>query len=372
ARLTEVAVEGGAQGEEVLDGGGDSTDTGASASFGLNLPLDIFGRNRREVEAARAQLEAARADLRAVVLARSSAVAAEYLRLRGNQRQLDLLRESIALQEKTLSIVRSRYEAGLSPDLDLRRADTSVERLRAGLPPLEESLAASRHVLATLTGRYPGAYEEVLREPAEVPGYQYQITAAVPLEVLRARPDIRAAEATLKQAVAEIGVAEADFYPLFNIIGSVSIGTGGVGAGPSMDILFGSLSALIRQVITDGGARRANLDIAAARAEEALANYRQALIEAVRGVENTLTALEKSLERQVSLEKAVESSARSFQQADRLYQLGLSSFLDVVDAQRVLAAAEQQLASERTQYATQIATLFRVLGAPVEPPQGTE
>jgi multidrug efflux system outer membrane protein len=372
ALLTDVAVEGGAQGEEVLDGGGDSTDTGASASFGLNLPLDIFGRNRREVEAALAQLEAARADLRAVVLARSSAVAAEYLRLRGNQRQLDLLKESIALQEKTLSIVRSRYEAGLSPELDLRRAETSVERLRADLPPLVESLAVSRHALATLTGRYPGAYEEILKEAAEVPRYQYQITAAVPLDVLRNRPDIRAAEAALKQAVAEIGVAEADFYPLFNIIGSVSIGTGGVGAGPSMDILFGSLSALIRQVLTDGGARRANLDIAAARAEEALAAYRQALLEAVLSVENTLVALDTSLARQESLEKAVESSARSFQQADRLYQLGLSSFLDVVDAQRVLAAAEQQLASERTQYATQIATLFRVLGAPVEPPQGTE
>src|SRR5690606_24844053 len=151
-----------------------------------------------------------------------SAVAAEYLRLRGNQRQLDLLKESIALQEKTLSIVRSRYEAGLSPELDLRRAETSVERLRADLPPLVESLAVSRHALATLTGRYPGAYEEILKEAAEVPRYQYQITAAVPLDVLRNRPDIRAAEAALKQAVAEIGVAEADFYPLFNIIGSVS------------------------------------------------------------------------------------------------------------------------------------------------------
>lgn len=369
ALLTDVSVDGGVQGREVLNGTGDSTDSAAGASLGLNLPLDIFGRNRREVEAAVAQLEAARADLRAAVLARSSAVAAEYLRLRGNQRQIELLRESIALQEKTLSIVRARYEAGLSPELDLRRAETNVERLRADLPSLEESLVASRHALATLTGRYPGAYEELLSEPAGLPEYRYQITSAVPLDVLRARPDIRAAEAALRQAVAEIGVAEAEFYPLFNIIGSVSISTGGVGAGPSMDILFGSLSALISQVLTDGGARRANVDIAAARAEEALANYRQALIEAVRGVENTLTALEKSLERQVSLEKALESSARSFQQADRLYQLGLSSFLDVVDAQRVLASVEQQLASEHTLYATQVANLFRVLGTPVQPPE---
>src|SRR5690606_18657277 len=154
----------GVQGREVLNGTGDSTDSAAGASLGLNLPLDIFGRNRREVEAAVAQLEAARADLRAAVLARSSAVAAEYLRLRGNQRQIELLRESIALQEKTLSIVRARYEAGLSPELDLRRAETNVERLRADLPSLEESLVASRHALATLTGRYPGAYEELLSE----------------------------------------------------------------------------------------------------------------------------------------------------------------------------------------------------------------
>lgn len=119
---------------------------------------------------------------------------------------------------------------------------------------------------------------------------------------------------------------------------------------------------MIQQVLTDGGAREAQVEIAKAQAEEILAQYRQFLLNAVEDVEITLAALQSSQSRQESLEKAVQASDRSFFQAESLYRQGLTSFLDVVDAQRVLAAAQQQLASAKTNYAVQIANLFRVLG----------
>ncbi len=345
----------------------DATTTrSVSAGLGVVLPLDVLGRTRRDVEAARAGLEAAQAELKSVVLQTSSDIASEYLRLRGNQKQLELLRESVALQEKTLSIVKSRYESGLSPELDLRRAETSVENLRADIPPLEESLLNSRNRLASLSGQFPGVYEELLEDSKETPAYKSPIPQLIPLEVLSTRPDVRQAEANLKQATANIGVAEADYYPSFELSGTLSIGSAGVSGGPVTEVLIGSLAAMIQQVLSDGGVRDANFDIATAQTEQALADYEQALREASEEVETSLAAIESSKKRQASLEKSVSSSQRSFSQAETLYQQGLISFLDVVDAQRVLASAEQALARERTNYATQIAILFRVLGVDVK------
>lgn len=349
-----------------LDTGDDEFDSGLLGSLSFALPLDIFGRVTRQEEAALARLEGARAELRGTILEISSDIARTYLRLRGNQRQLDLLEQSVELQEQTLAIVRSRYEAGLSPELDVRRAEASVENLRADIPALRESLINSRNILANLTGRFPGAYEDMLAKHSDIPEYTGVVPDLVPAEVLTMRPDIQQAEAELRSAVAEIGVAKAEFYPFLQLIGEISIGSSGISGEPGMDLLIGSIGALIEQVVTDGGARRANLEIAKARAEEALADYRQSLLDAMQEVEETLSALESSLDRQRSLEKAVAASERSFYQAEILYTQGLTSFLDVVDAQRVLASAQQELASARTEYATQVANLFRVLGTEIQ------
>lgn len=359
-------IDGDVQERQELNRNKEATTTSTiGGGVGFGLPFDLFGRTRRDVERARADLEAAEEELKGTVLAVSADVASEYLTFRGDQRQLELLRESVALQEKTLSIVRTRFETGLSPDLDLQRAISSVESLRAQIPLLEERLQNSRNRLATLTGQFPGAYEDELRAQDDIPVYSARIPDILPLDVLNARPDIRQSEAVLKAAVASIGVAEADFYPSFELAGGVSIGATGVSSLPATEVLIASLSALIEQVITDGGARSANLEIAKAQAEEALADYELALREGVAEVEASLNAIQSSAARQASLEKAVTASQRSFSQAEILYRQGLISFLDVVDAQQDLADDEQDLAAERTDYATEIANLFRVLGVPV-------
>lgn len=341
------------------------TTTSFSAGLGIGLPLDIFGRTRRDVERARAALQSALAELRGIVLFVSSDIADEYLSLRGNQRQLELLRESVDLQEQTLSIVRTRYESGLSPELDVQRATSSVESLRAQIPPLEENLQNSRNELATLSGEFPGAFEELLTPAQDIPLYSARIPDALPLEVLNARPDVAQSEADLKAAIAAIGVAEAEFYPSFDLAANLTFGRTGVSSMNPTEVLIGSLSAIIQQVITDGGARSANREIAEAQAEEALAAYEFTLRNAVQEIEASLNAIRASAARQDSLTKAVQASQRSFSQAETLYRQGLISFLDVVDAQQDLASDEQSLASERTDYAREIATLFNVLGAEI-------
>ncbi len=356
-----AALDGSVDEQRSLNGGDRIRSEQLFGSIGAALPLDLFGRTQREVEAARAQYTRTEQELRGLVLSTSSEVASEYLNLRGNQRQLELLEESVELQEQTLSIVRTRYDAGLSPELDVQRATTTVENLRARIPPLLQQLQDSRNRLAVLTGAYPGAYEAQLTPVKPLPDYATPLPAVLPLDILRARPDVRRAEAVLQEAVARIGVAEAQFYPAMTLTGSIAIGASG-GTVPGSDVFIASLGGLLEQFLTDGGARRAGLAIAEAEAREALALYQQALRDAIYDVEQSLAAIRASTMRQQSLSLAVTASERSFMQAETLYQQGLISFLDVVDAQRTLADARQALASERTQYATEIAALFEAMG----------
>jgi len=353
------------QRNEFGDDSDSSTSGGISGALSLAWPLDVFGQNKREVEAAIAELESASAALRGAILQVSSDIAIEYLRLRGNQRQLTLLKGSVALQEKTLAIVKSRFDAGLAPELDLRRAEAAVENLRSEIPWLQESLINSRNKISILTGRYPGEHNEILKKEKDIPSYNSNIKDILPLEVLSMRPDVQQAEAEFKSAIAQIGVEMAEWYPAFQIGKQLSLGGASSSGEPTVGIFIAGLSALIQQVVTDGGARQASLDSAKARAEETLARYHQTLLNAVLEVETSLAALQSALDRQIPLSKSVESSTRSAFQAEVLYRQGLASFLDVVDAQRVLASAQQKLASTRTAYAVEVANLFRVLGTPV-------
>lgn len=361
-----ASIDAGAdQRNQFGDQSNSSTSGGLSGAFSLNWPLDVFGKNKREVEAAVAELESASAALRGAILQVSADVATEYLRLRGNQRQLSLLKGSVELQEKTLSIVQSRFNAGIAPELDLRRAEAAVENLRADLPDLQESLINSRNRLAVLTGRFPGEYQYILEEEKNIPTYTNSIEGKLPIEVLSMRPDVKQAEADLKRAIARIGVEMTEWYPAFQIGKQLSLGGVSSSGDPLTGTFIAGLNALIQQVVTDGGARQANIDIVKARAEEALAVYHQTLLNAVEEVEASLAALESALDREVPLSKSVDASTRSAFQAEVLYRQGLASFLDVVDAQRVLASAQQRLASTRTAYAVEIANLFRVIGSSV-------
>lgn len=351
---------------EFGDQGTSNTGGDLFSNLSFVWPVDAFGRTYREVEAARARVEASSAAYRGVILTISSDITSEYLLLRGNQKQLALLVESVELQKKTLSIVESRFHAGLAPELDLRRAEAAVANLEADIPPLQEALINSRNAIAVLTGQFPGAHKESLSQPNDIPTYSRSIPDRMPIEILQMRPDVQQAEAQLKNAIAAIGVAKAEYYPIVQLSKQISLGGSGVSSEPAVGILFAGIRGLIRQVISDGGERDAVFDTATARADEALSDYRQTLLLAVEEVERSLSSLQSSMNRQQALEQAVNASSRSFFQAESLYKQGLTSFLDVVDAQRVLASAQQQLASARTAYAVEVANLFRVLGTKIQ------
>ncbi|MDX1669428.1 MAG: efflux transporter outer membrane subunit, partial [Limnobacter sp.] len=337
-----------------------SEGTRTSLSLDLALPIDTNGKISAQVEAAAMAVRQSQANLRGTILAVSTEVATEYLRFRGNQKQLDLLLESIEVQEKTLGIVQIRFETGLSPELDVRRAETSVQNLKASLPPLEQTLTENRNRLATLTSNTPLEMKVILQAPADLPSYTSPLPLAVPAQAIAQRPDVQVALAQAMSSIAQTDVARADYYPSLRITGSIEAGT--LSSLSPSTFAVGTLSALLEQLLIDGDAREARLEQAQATALADLATYELTVQSAIEEIENQLASIMNSRDRLQALEKAAQSSRRSFAQADALYQLGLVSFLDVVDAQRVLANAEQNLAAEKTRQATLVAGLFQILG----------
>ncbi len=361
ASVTSQDNDRGSSGNNAVAARNDESTT-VLLGLSLVLPVDLAGRNALAVQAAASNLVAVQSELRSRLIEVSTEIAQEYLRFRGNQKQMSMLDDSLALQQETLRIVQARFDSGLSPELDVRRAETAVENLRARKPTLAQSQQQSINRLATLTGQFPASLLHLLDSVQELPSYGSSIPNRLPLRVLQARPDVQLAQARLLQASAQLGVAQANFYPSMNLMANLQIGTVLSGANPAASVFLGSLSAMLNQVVYDGGAKDAEEKIALARMQARLAEYEQALRLAVQEVEDTLFRIRASMDRQVSLGNAVNSSRRSFQQADALYQLGLVSFLDVVDAQRVSAEAEQALAAEQTSHAILVAGLFRALG----------
>ncbi len=357
-----------------LDGEASYTlrSTGADdAAAGLSAAqvIDVNGRLRRASEQARAQALAAQYNVADVRRLTAAAVASLYVELRRTRARLALLDASLELQQRTLDIVESRAEAGLSADLDVRRAAADLARTRASRGNLALQRASALNGLAVLLGRTPGGSLEAFGLQLEAEGdaqaalglsYDEPMASGAPADLLRNRPDLRAAEAGLVAATAEIGVQAADLYPGLRLPGSVSFDlTDGAG-----DDVAAALAAFVDVPIFDLGRRRAEVTAAEARAREAALFYEQALLDALREVETGFVAIRSVRETLADLDVAVVESEQAFDQLNALYREGLASFIDVLDAQRTLIDSREAFVDSEADLAAAVIDLQLALAAP--------
>jgi NodT family efflux transporter outer membrane factor (OMF) lipoprotein len=354
-----------------LDGGATYTLTSSgadAASVGVSFGqiIDVNGRLQRAEERARAELLAARYDLDDVRRLTAASAASLYVQLRRARARLALLDASLELQQRTLDIVEQRAQAGLSADLDVRRARADLARTRAQRGALELQQARARNALAVLIGRAPGQPLDALNgveiNDPDAPGLSYAapIALGAPADLLRRRPDLRAAEARLMAATAQIGVQEADLYPSLRLPGSISANLAGGG-----DDLTGALSAVLDIPLLDFGRRRAEVTAAEADAAEAALGYQQAVLGALNEVETGIVAIQSVEARLADLGIAVDESERGFDQLNALYREGLASFIDVLDAQRTLIGSRESLVDSQADLAAAIIDLNVALASPV-------
>ncbi len=344
-----------------IDVTSDDVGDGLSAGGVALFDPDINGRLSAQIEAAAARVAAADylvADLERIV---AGEVARQYIELRRTGERLVLLDESTQLQEQTLRIVTLRFEAGLSANLDVRRAAADLAQTRAQRGLLELQRAQAAHALAVLTGDVPRAAPPVPGETIGVPAFAGGPALGVPADLLRRRPDLLVAEADLVEAAANVGIERADLLPSLTLSGQVLVGDGTF-TGILSDFL-GSLGASLDLPFFDGGRRRAEVDAAQFELQARFMEYRQAVLEVMGEVENSLVAIQAFSDRNDDLAQAISESERAFEQSNALYREGLASLFDVLDSQRQLISSRQSLIDSEAALATSLVDLYSAIGA---------
>jgi len=332
------------------------------AGFDASWELDVFGGTRRSIEAARAELEGARYQRADVLLTLLAEVARNYIELRGFQKLLDVTQNNLVAQHDTLELTRARYEGGLASDLDVARAEGQVEATESQIPALETSYKEAVHRLSVLLDDPPGALGVEVATPAPIPAAPPELPTDLPSDVLRQRPDLRRAERRLAAATARVGVATADLYPKFYLVGGAGLESLSASDFFTSSSKLWSIGPSIIWPILRGGQIVATIEVRDAQAQQALISYRQAILDALEEVENALVAYTRERNRFEALTEAVASNNRAVTLATQLYTSGLSDFLNVLDAQRNLVQTEREQAQSEAATAVDLVALYKALG----------
>jgi multidrug efflux system outer membrane protein len=331
---------------------------GASASW----ELDVWGRIARSVESADAGLQASLEDWRDTLVVLHAEIAATYYELRTLQLRLGYARANAQAQEGSLELTRTRFETGLSAELDMRQAELNLAATTALVPRLEEEIARRRNRLAVLVGGYPGDVAGLLLEPRALPGLPDALAVGLPADLLRQRPDVRRAERELAAQHARIGVAEAELYPTFSLSGDLRLEA--LDGNPLLDgdsLAYG-LGPTFRWNLFNAGRVRGLIEVEGARTEAARAAYEASVLRAVEEVENVLVALARERERREQLARAVEAARRSVELVSVQYRSGLTDFQNVLDSQRSLFQQQDALADSEGRLVQLHVVLYRALG----------
>ena len=338
-------------------------DTSRRYDVGLAVAgyeLDLFGRIRSLKDRALSTFLATEQARRSVQVGLVSEVAVRWFALAADRERLGVARETLSVQEKSYELTKRRFEGGVSSELDLRQAQTSVDAARVDIALYTALAAQDRNALDLLAGS--SVPEELL--PAELGPVtaMKEISAGLPSEALLRRPDIREAEEELKSANANIGAARAAFFPRIALTTSV-----GLGSDELSDLFRGaartwSFAPRISVPIFDGGANRASLKVAEADRDIAVARYEKAVQAAFREVADILAQRGTLGDRLSAQQSLVDAAAVTRKLSDARYEKGVDSYLSVLDAQRTLYAARQNLVAVRLALLANRVTLYRALG----------
>jgi outer membrane protein, multidrug efflux system len=332
------------------------------AGFDASWEIDVFGGNRRAIEAGKAEVAAAEFGRRNVLVTLLGEVARNYVELRGCQRRLEIATNNLKTQQEALALAQDRFKNGLTSDLDVQQAATILANTRAAIPMLETGIQDYIHRLGVLLGQPPEALLAELSAPAPIPSAPPIVPAGLPSDLLRRRPDIQQAERQLAASTARIGVATADLFPKFSLTGVAGYESTSASDWFSGGSKFWSIGPTVQWRIFDAGRIRANIRVQDARQEQALAAYEKTVLLSFEDVENSLVAYAKEQIRRRSLEDAVASSQDSLHLANQLYGNGLASFINVLDAERSLYQAQDALVQSDKAVTQNLISLYKALG----------
>jgi len=347
--------------EELIPSFVNPKSTTFSTLLSASWEIDLWGRIRRETEAARANLFATEEAQRGVTLTLISSVIISYITLLDLDEQLRVSEGTAEGRRKSVDVFEKRLKAGWISEFEMAQVRSEYQLALASLPPLRQAIATQENALCVLLGRNPGPIARATPEELDT-FHQLTVPAGLPSELLIRRPDILQAEQQLIASNALIGAARAQFFPRISLTGLFGLASGSLGSlfsGPARTWSFTGDAA---GPIYTGGGLTAAVNQAEARREQSLNNYELVIQNAFRDVDDSLIEVKQSAELREQLRQRVATLKYGVDLAWKRYENGYSDYLEVLDTERSLFSAELQLASARGDYQRSLVNLYRALG----------
>lgn len=327
--------------------------------FDASWEPDLWGRVRRNVEAARSEAQASAGDLANVDLSLHAELAQDYFELRGLDSQKQLLDSTVSAYQEALTLTQSRYTGGIASAVDVAQAQTQLETTRAQDQDVDVQRAAFEHAIAVLTGRPPYQFSA---PPSPLGPPPVAIPAGLPSRLLERRPDIAAAERRVQEANANIGVAKAAYYPNVVLSAGAGVDSGTIGTLLQGASGFWSLAGSAAELVFDGGARRGATEQARAAYDLSVDNYRQTTLNAFQEVEDSLAALRVLEGEAKTQEGAVAAAQHSLDLSNSRYKGGVADYLEVITAQSAALSDQRTAVDILTRRMTASVLLIKALG----------
>ena len=355
-----------------LGGGGGNTSGLQQINTGFNnytvgldasWELDLWGHVARQIEAADAQYKMNEESRRDTLVSSLAEVARDYINLRGTQTLIRIAKDNLKVEEEILNVTKVRQEKGLVTGLDVESAAAQVESVKAQVPQLEQQEIQSINAISLLLDQPPLGLSQELSSAKAVPPNPPRVPIGLPSELARRRPDIRMAEAQLHAAVANIGVAIAEFYPSVRLNGSPTLqalAPKDIFKGTSLQYM--NIGPSVTLPLFEGGRLKANLTLQEKRQQEAAIAYHKAVLSAWHDVVNSLTAYRTEQLRRDRLRAQVGHAKQALAFARSRYEQGVADFTTLLSNAQTVLSAEQQLAQSTTNISIDLVALYKALG----------
>jgi NodT family efflux transporter outer membrane factor (OMF) lipoprotein len=330
--------------------------------FDASWELDLFGKVRRNVEAAQAQSVAAIETRNDLMVSLEAEVAETYFQLRTAQTLRQITLDLISAQREIVDLTDDRHAHGLASAPDVEAARGQLANLESELPAYQQSLIASRHALAVLSGQTPEALDAEFGETGSLPALPQDVRVGIPSTLARRRPDIRSAEASLHAATAEIGVSVASLFPDISLAGTYGLRNLGARYLFDWQSHFYTFGPSVSIPIFHGGELVASVRLSKAQAAEAALQYRKTVLNALQEVEDGLSSLHEDAQRTAALQEAVAADQRALDAELDAYRHGVISYVSVLTIQLQMVEARQQLAQGMLSQSTDLVKLYKALG----------
>ena len=324
--------------------------------------IDLFGRIRRSIESSEAQYQSTVETERDVMVTLFAEVARTYIQVRELQARLAYAQGNIKVQKQALGLAQERYATGLSSQLDVVQAQATLGMTEAALPDLATAKDQALYRLAVLLGVEAGSLQNEFLAAAPIPQPVGRIALGLPVDVLRQRPDVRAAERRLAAQTAQIGVATAALYPDFTLSGFIGLQSRSVNDLFNNNSDMWGLSLPISWNLYDGGRVRSNIELQKDLTEQRLLDYRQAVLKALSEVQSALVAYNNEHQRLAALRRATEATREGVRLALVQYDTGLTDYNNVMTMQRDLFQLEEELAASEAQLDFELIALYKAVG----------